>query len=149
MLRRFTKASWELKHALNFQQEGVGRLLRDLAVIFFFSRLPCNAGWLLDLRVFFAGKKRPLGSLKHAIEYMGCSKNGSRKVAWVSWDVMSRPRYMGGLGFRDLKLFSLALLARQAWRVLPDPHTLSARILKSVYFPQTTILEASLGSQPS
>ena len=27
------------------------------------------------------------------------SKNGSRKVAWVSWDVMCRPRNMGGLVF--------------------------------------------------
>ena len=77
------------------------------------------------------------------------SKNGVRKVAWVSWDVMSRPRFMGGLGFRDLELFNLALLARQAWRVLQDPNTLSARILKSVYFPQSSILDASLGSHPS
>lgn len=76
-------------------------------------------------------------------------KEGKRKVAWVSWEVMTRPRYMGGLGFRDLELFNLALLERQAWRVLHDPDSLSTRILKSVYFPNSTILQASLGGHPS
>lgn len=76
-------------------------------------------------------------------------KIGERKVAWVSWEVMIRPRFMGGLGFRDLELFNLALVAREAWRVLQGPSSLSVGILKSVYFPHTNILEASLGSHPS
>ena len=65
--------------------------------------------------------------------WWGC-KQGERKPAWVSWDVMMRPKYLGGLGFRDMELFNLALLARQAWRVLQEPATLSARILKASYF---------------
>lgn len=63
------------------------------------------------------------------------SKRGKTKPCWVAWDVMIRPKYMGGLGFRDLEIFNLALLARQAWRVLNDPESLSAQILKAVYFP--------------
>jgi hypothetical protein len=39
------------------------------------------------------------------------SKQRKQKLAWVSWDVMTKPKYMGGLGFRDLEIFNLALLA--------------------------------------
>ena len=62
---------------------------------------------------------------------------------------MTRPKSLGGLGFRDLELFNLSLLARQAWRLLQEPTTLSARILKASYFPKSTILEVELGSRPS
>ena len=77
------------------------------------------------------------------------SKNGERKPHWVSWDVMTMPKFMGGLGFRELELFKLALLACRSWRIIQDPNSFSARILKAVYFPNSSILEARLGSHPS
>jgi ribonuclease HI len=77
------------------------------------------------------------------------SREGKRKPHWVSWQVMTSPKFMGGLGFRDLELFNLALLAKQSWRLLQEPMSLSARILKAVYYPATSILEAELGSNPS
>ena len=77
------------------------------------------------------------------------SKNGKRKPSWVAWDTMTKPKHLGGLGFRDLEIFNLALLARQAWRTLTDESSLSSKILKSVYFPECSLLEAELGPQPS
>ena len=62
---------------------------------------------------------------------------------------MTKPKYMGGLGFRDFELFNLALLARQAWRIVQEPDTLSARILKAVYYPSSGFLVAELGASPS
>jgi hypothetical protein len=77
------------------------------------------------------------------------SKDGKRRTCWVAWDQMTRPKYMGGLGFKDIELFNLALLARQAWRILQEPESLSARVLKSVYFPYDSFLDATVGSSPS
>jgi hypothetical protein len=62
---------------------------------------------------------------------------------------MTKPRFDRGLGFRDMELFNLALLTRQAWRLLTSPNTLSARILKAIYYPNEDILSAELGSRPS
>lgn len=56
---------------------------------------------------------------------------------------------MGRLSFRDLERFNLPLLARLAWRILQEPNSLSARNLKVVYFPDTSMLEATIGSHPS
>ena len=80
--------------------------------------------------------------------WWGC-KQGQRKPAWVSWDVMTRPKHLGGLGFRDLEIFNLALLARQAWRLLQEPMSLSARILTAAYYPNYSVLDAELGPRPS
>jgi len=77
------------------------------------------------------------------------SKQGKRKPSLVSWDVMTKPKYLGGMGFRDMEIFNLALLERQAWRLLVEPNSLSARILKVEYFPNMSFLEAELDNHPS
>jgi hypothetical protein len=48
---------------------------------------------------------------------------------------MLRPKDYGGMGFRDMRLFNQALLARQAWRLIQFPDTLCAQILKAKYYP--------------
>ncbi|XP_073359855.1 uncharacterized protein [Aegilops tauschii subsp. strangulata] len=55
----------------------------------------------------------------------------------------------GRNGFCDIELFNLALLARQAWRLLTQPDSLSARILRAVYYLSSSILEAEVGKNPS
>ncbi|KAK3139312.1 hypothetical protein QOZ80_5AG0381190 [Eleusine coracana subsp. coracana] len=97
---------------------------------------------------------RLLGGLCKHIEgflrkfWWGC-KDGERKPCWVAWDDMVRPKFCGGMGFRDIELFNMALLAKQAWRIIRDESSLSARILKDVYYPNGDFLHASLGSRPS
>ena len=72
------------------------------------------------------------------------SKEGKRRTCWVAWEDMTKPK-----GFGDIELFNLALLARQARRILQDPTSLSARILKAVYFEEVEFLEAEVGASPS
>jgi ribonuclease HI len=53
------------------------------------------------------------------------------------------------MGFRDLSCFNKALLAKQLWRLWKTPESLIARIMKAKYFPDCSVLEASLGKKPS
>jgi hypothetical protein len=62
---------------------------------------------------------------------------------------MTQPKFAGGLGFHDIELFNIAILACQAWRILTLQESLSARVLKAVYFPNGDILTTELGSHPS
>lgn len=62
---------------------------------------------------------------------------------------MTQPKSCGGLGFRDLELFNIALLSGQAWRILVSPEALSSRLLNAIYFPNSSIVNAELGFHPS
>jgi hypothetical protein len=77
------------------------------------------------------------------------AENGKRKTHWVSWDSMMRPKDQGGMGFKDMRLFHQALLARQAWRLLLQPHTLCAQILKAKYYPQGLLVDTVFAGNAS
>lgn len=61
---------------------------------------------------------------------------------WISWEKLTQPKALGGLGFRDMYSFNIAMLSRQGWRLLQNPETLCAKILKARYFPHDHILNA-------
>lgn len=72
-----------------------------------------------------------------------------KKLAWMSWDKMCLSKEKGGMGFRDLKTFNLALLAKQGWRLQTNSSPLFHRVYKAKYFPMCDFLEADMGRQPS
>lgn len=76
-------------------------------------------------------------------------KEKERKMAWVSWEKLCTPKIEGGMGFKDLKAFNLALLAKQGWRVQQNPSTLIHRVFKERYFEGNPFKEAQLGNRPS
>ena len=76
-------------------------------------------------------------------------KEGRNKMTWLSWEKMCAPKKDGGLGFRDLKAFNIALLAKQDRRLQSNTRSLVHRVLKACYFPDYDFIDAELGQTPS
>lgn len=62
---------------------------------------------------------------------------------------MCAPKSNGGMGFRKLHEMHLALLGKQAWRLIKYPASLVSRVYKARYFRKCGFLEAKEGSNPS
>ncbi|XP_024004906.1 uncharacterized protein LOC112082048 [Eutrema salsugineum] len=82
-------------------------------------------------------------------EFWWGTDNGKRKTSWVAWKRISLPKKEGGIGFKDLHKFNLALLAKQAWKILTNPTSLLARIYKGRYHHSSMFLESMCGVQSS
>ena len=77
-------------------------------------------------------------------------KNSQQKgLPWVAWKKLQFSKKEGGLGFRDLAKFNDALLAKQAWRLIPHPNSLFARVMKARYYKDSSILDAKDRQQQS
>ncbi|KAL9411050.1 hypothetical protein AB3S75_044764 [Citrus x aurantiifolia] len=70
-------------------------------------------------------------------------------IHWAKWERMCHAKTRGEMGFRDFSSFNQALIAKQGWRILQNPESLMAKILKAKYFKHTGFMEAKLGSTPS
>lgn len=75
--------------------------------------------------------------------------NGHDAMHWFTWEKLAQPKCRGGMGFRVLQHFNRAMLAKQVWRLLEDPHSIVAKIFKARYHKYVDILDADTGSNPS
>lgn len=53
----------------------------------------------------------------------------------------------GGMGFRELEVFNFALLAKQGWRLLKNPNSLMARVLKAKDHRTMPFVKARIGQE--
>ncbi|CAN0846497.1 Putative ribonuclease H protein At1g65750 [Linum grandiflorum] len=67
----------------------------------------------------------------------------------MRWERLCVRKEFGGMGFKDLYGFNLAMMGKLGWQLLSDDTSLMARILKTKYFSQGDLLLANLGSNPS
>ncbi|KAL4296684.1 hypothetical protein GQ457_12G014330 [Hibiscus cannabinus] len=70
-------------------------------------------------------------------------KGSARGWPLVAWDDICLPKTVGGIGFKDLHLFNIALLGKQIWRLLSAPVSLLYSSLRAKYFPDGDLLRAS------
>lgn len=73
--------------------------------------------------------------------WWGSKRRNERKIHWMSWDRLCAPKMQGGLSFKHIHEFNIALLGKQAWRIITNPDSLVARIFKARYFANSSFME--------
>jgi hypothetical protein len=74
--------------------------------------------------------------------YWWSQNNKENKMHWLSWEKLKRSKKQGGLVFRDVHAFNMAMLAKQGWRLIQSLNSLRAKILKAKYYRDEHMLNA-------
>ncbi|CAN6581073.1 unnamed protein product [Malus baccata var. baccata] len=156
-------SSQAIGHTMGIQcMTGFGRYLRLQAdfghfkkVVFeeVWDRLESRlAGWAEQF-LSQAGKEVLIKAVVMALPNyaMSCFKLpiGHKCVPWISWERLMKQKRFGGLGFRDIQCFNLAFLAKIGWRLIQNPMSLLATVLKEKYYPGKNFTEVGKGKNTS
>ncbi|XP_021818901.1 uncharacterized protein LOC110760860 [Prunus avium] len=66
-------------------------------------------------------------------------------IHWVGWQRLCMMKEAGGMGFRDLRCFNLAMLAKIGWRIIKHPDSLLATTFRDKYFRSSDFMRAVVG----
>lgn len=79
---------------------------------------------------------------KQIASFWWSSGDKEKRMHWIAWEELTETKENGGLGFKDLEAFNMALLAKQVLRIITKPNLLVSKVLKSKYFPRSNIFQA-------
>ena len=101
------------------------------------------------MSVFKLPKQVCKGIISAMSQYWWGYDDQHKHMHWFAWWKMCIPKHQGGMGFRDLQSFNLALLAKQCWRLLATPESLCASVLRAKYFSDGDLLNCTLKKRSS
>lgn len=81
--------------------------------------------------------------------WWGSKSGGGRGIHWMKWEHLCKPKDFGGMGFKQLHQFNVAMLGKQVLKLLTKSESFVAKVLKARYYPRTSINEAKLGHNSS
>jgi ribonuclease HI len=111
------------------------------------SVLQAIPSYVMSIYLLPEGTIKDIERMMNSFWWGGGANN--KGIRWLAWDRMTHPKSQGGLGFRDLHTFNLAMIAKQGWNIMTNPHSLMAKVYKARYFPNSSFFESQLGHNPS
>jgi hypothetical protein len=67
--------------------------------------------------------------------WWGHSSARSKGIHWMSWDKLAMHNNDGGMSFKSLSVFNIAMLGKQGWRIMSNPYLLISKLYKVRYIP--------------
>jgi hypothetical protein len=74
---------------------------------------------------------REVVKIQHDFFWGGLSSR--RRVCWVKWDEICKPKKEGGLGVKNLRLMNLSLSAKWRWKLLREDEEIWKKVVKAKY----------------
>lgn len=68
----------------------------------------------------------------------------AKKIHWIGWEKVIRPKEEGGLGLQSAKDRNLALISKLNWRFHTEGEALWVRVLKMKYYSQRRRIAANV-----
>lgn len=63
----------------------------------------------------------------------------------MAWSKVAKKKFVGGLGFKEIIAFNLAMLAKVGWHVMCNSESMLAKVLQAKYYPSSSFLDALVG----
>nr|POF25617.1 calcium-transporting atpase 2, plasma membrane-type [Quercus suber] len=105
-----------------------------------------------DNPFLLSGTKVQDGSCKMMVTTVGMRTQWGKLMATLSEggdDETPLQKCQGGLGFKDIENFNLAMLGKQVWWLLHNKDSLFYKVFKARHFPNCTILEEGVKEKGS
>ena len=81
--------------------------------------------------------------------WWGHGGNMRRGLHWMFCERLSVHKNFGGMGFKDLTSFNVAMLGKQGWRFQTDSNSLVCWLFKARYFPNSDFIGSKIRHNPS
>lgn len=73
--------------------------------------------------------------------WWGNRGNGGGVIHWMKWELLCKPKTYGGIGFKNVHEFNVAMLGKQIWKFLTNPESWLAEYLKLITFLALLLLK--------
>lgn len=94
---------------------------------------------------YFKLPKKLWAKLEQLMDWLWCyQKEEEKKIQWVEWKNMFRPKGEGGMGFKKLHISNMEMLAKRSWWIMRDENSLLHKPYKARY-PQEVIYACKFG----
>ncbi|XP_026447095.1 uncharacterized protein LOC113347631 [Papaver somniferum] len=64
----------------------------------------------------------------------------SKGFYYFAWDAVNKPKELGGMGFKNMEIFNMAMLTKIAWRLVSEPNSLWSNTMKAFHYPNTEVI---------
>ena len=132
------------KRVMEWKEKTISRAGREVLIKTVAQAIP-----IYSMSIFKLPKKVCDDINSVLAKYWWGQTRNEKKIHCINWNKLCNLKNKGGMGFRNIHVFNLAMLVKQAWHLVTGAQSLFYRVYKARYFPRCSFLEAKLGPNPS